>query len=908
MKAKLFIASAAMLSLFAACTQDEMPVAVEETGASAARIEAGVAEITTNDLTRFNVLNAANPFENGDKLGLYLMDEFEYQVEGVLTDANKTPWTLPEAWVYGWNNGWVAGPTNVTTPSYASFQSTKTGMYQMVNNIQTNYQYVYNDGKWVNPATKLVEGNYILMYPQNEVATNRRDLWYAINPEITLEKAADKNAPYFRGYDNNVFLGYQRVLRDQKSENGVLSMRADLKTVMTYLKIALYNGSSADFIPEKIVFTDPSNNVLPTMARIEPSNLFSMLEVKDAEGVDECGNKYVYNVWNDKVGNDGNFSQDDARAITTWFSPTATGHIPYGATEAQAKDAYKYVFNFPADVHIGGNRDLSEASVATVAITLPPYAGLSSLVARVYGKLWDQTLNDGEGGYRRGYFAKVSNIDMNAGTYTKENASFGLENVPVWQEGKDIPTVTVKVDDLSFIREEMLYVSTTTDLYNLVEAKISEAQNTKNYNFTISVFGNETVELNAAIDKMVSDYNKANGASQININFATQNVGKLTLTAEDVLGKDCYDFSGANVVVAAKQVLAKDGKNWVNALSIENNSTIESADHNIWTVVDNKGIMSVATGYVSTIYNTGSLTLDKAASAGTINNASTECEVVGAGVNVTTMTNAATCGTCGKSASTVTVTATGAITIGDLTNNGLVENAGMMTVNGNNYGTVNNAGVLNVGTTGNFSNYKVINNTGKINVAAYNGELTNYALINAKAGTINNVKNTSIAPAVAQIVITNNKVEIAPVATSAGELIFVMAEGATEHVKKGSADKRITLVNEATTESVIGEFAKLTGSTIVRTAYDITFEAAPKFGFVAMGVKTIEVTADAVFQGQTTGQAINLAGITIDVVKGNLDIEGAAQLTCAAIKGNHHVGAGATVNGVEGGTKHNAKH
>ena len=158
MKTKYLLMTAALSGLFAACTQEDFldAPATPATDPLAGRPVVGVVDFKTDEpTTRYNA-ETATP-DVGDALGLYLMDEFRGDIEivngypdGEWPDANKTPFTYQSNW---WE------------------------MYKPVNYIQSNYGYVLQeDGKWINRASQLVEGNYIVMYRKNDEATNRRDL------------------------------------------------------------------------------------------------------------------------------------------------------------------------------------------------------------------------------------------------------------------------------------------------------------------------------------------------------------------------------------------------------------------------------------------------------------------------------------------------------------------------------------------------------------------------------------------------------------------------------------------------------------------------------------------------------------------------------------------------------------
>ena len=173
MKTKHLFYSLALASAFTACTQEELVNAPVVKDNIADRPVAGVVEFSTEGVeSRFNY-EKANGFEAGDIFGLYLMDQFvdgdaafENSHKAEHVNANGTYWTYQNHWF---------------------------GMYNFTNSIQSNYpfRYVSENGKmvWKNDA-KLVEGNYFAMFPQNEEALNRRELWHVINTTVEMKKVS----------------------------------------------------------------------------------------------------------------------------------------------------------------------------------------------------------------------------------------------------------------------------------------------------------------------------------------------------------------------------------------------------------------------------------------------------------------------------------------------------------------------------------------------------------------------------------------------------------------------------------------------------------------------------------------------------------------------------------------------
>lgn len=261
MKKKYLFYSLALASAFAACTQDEMfDAPVLESSDSDGRPVAGVVTFVGDEVgSRYNSEQAK--FENGDQMGLYLMDEFRGYHEGSigeLADANTTYWQWQSSW-------WT--------------------MYKMVDYINSNYGYVYNaeNGEWINRASQLVEGNYIAMFPQNLRATNRRDLWHPINANVDLVDHTE-TPRYYVNRENQFFVGYEQVMRDDKpgEETGELRMNVSMKPILTYAKMFFENQAANDFKIKKVVFKAKDGAALPNVAYVKPSEIMK----KDNDG---CG-------------------------------------------------------------------------------------------------------------------------------------------------------------------------------------------------------------------------------------------------------------------------------------------------------------------------------------------------------------------------------------------------------------------------------------------------------------------------------------------------------------------------------------------------------------------------------------------------------------------------------------------
>ena len=292
----------------------------------------------------------------------------------------------------------------------------------MVDYIHTNYSYEY-DGEteeWVNRASRLNEGNYIALFPQNKVATNRRDLWHPIKGEVDLVDHTEYPR-YYVNRDNQFFVGYEQIMRDQNAEDedGNLTANISMKPIMTYAKFAFENVAANDFKIKKVVFKLRGGLPLPNVAYVKPSRMVATYSTSQlgyniqGETKQHSVSKVVAPWWSFetadntavKAGHENacgellawtkydrtSFTQEAARYIVQYAS-TVDGHIPYGMTDEQAAPIYEYVFNFPADADIlygtgSKEADTPEDRTSKISIALPAFGK-----ARVEG---DNNENEG---------------------------------------------------------------------------------------------------------------------------------------------------------------------------------------------------------------------------------------------------------------------------------------------------------------------------------------------------------------------------------------------------------------------------------------------------------------------------------------------------------------------------------
>lgn len=613
MNKKLIFSTVALASLMAACSDD----LVVENSVAQAPVEAGRAlvgevEFAAGDMTRHNIQTGR--FENGDVVRLFLMDKLDVYngVEGEFINANG----LPNYWKYQFTN----------RPEGIAWWN----MYDLTNYISTNYAYTYDEStnKFVNPGAQLVEGNYFLAYAGDPGAenlkqiTNRRDLWYWFNPNQKLTVNEDKVAAgvknYFQAIDQKFLLGYNQLYRnDEPSKDGKYNSHADLHYVTSFAKIQLWNQSSSDFIPERVVIKKLNGGAVPTLALVQPENWEYELATEfsnaknygtpaphfnvGAQFKDVCDNVLAEGLWNAN-----SFTQADARNMTRFFAPEnllgqhahgygwSDAYLPYGCTDEEAQAYYQYSFEFPEGVVINSHANNSgNTQVATVLVSLPPVVytpedGIGAYGAfgvEIYGQKWDPTLNDGQGAWVPGILKNNGAVD---------NQLFTLDDLTTWEEGQDIPTGVVKFDDEAFYQLSYLRVSSTEELLHGIEARMKTSTNTQTVNFEVVPYGNG-LEITDAVVEMLEKYGPVQNRT-INVTFVKNTDGAPVNTHVILKAKNSYNrfnYAGVIVEAAADQTVAKGNETYEMLLINEGVTVNVNAGVNLATTIYNDGTLKV---------------------------------------------------------------------------------------------------------------------------------------------------------------------------------------------------------------------------------------------------------------------------------------------------------------------------
>lgn len=550
MKAKYLFYSLALASAFTACTQEELFEAPAlESNEVANRPVAGVVTFVNDEVdSRYNRQDAS--FEKNDKLGLYLMDSFTYK--GEKDNRNGTYWQWQSCW---WD------------------------MYDMENYISSNYAYV-NDGNnnWVNHASRLVEGNYIALFPQNEVATNRAELWHPIKANVDLVAHSTKKR-YYVNRDNQFFVGYEQIHRDQEAQaDGNLEAKISMKPILTYARMK-FDNNQADMIRlKKVVFTLPNNVNLPNVAFIEPENIAMTDEAAQTylgvnwDDLDPmmAGLEAPYWAWSNREAMaeyDANtlcgeeqapyrqgkydrttFTHAAARSMVRYAT---TGPTPYGFDARTYAASREYTFNFPGDgVILKGNEEGVDKTLtrAEISIALPAFENWgdydwNDMKVVVYAdKLKNEDAEDEE--WVAGYIASQSKV----GPQGLVNADWNLGSLSLWDNDKmsDFGTVELRIDDEYFVALNEIEVSSDKDFYNLVKGRLADANTAKEVKLTVKPYEGTTLNVNADVVQLIDAY-EAKWGDKVDITFT----GDVQLNAANSIHK--FIYAGVNVTLNADQ-------------------------------------------------------------------------------------------------------------------------------------------------------------------------------------------------------------------------------------------------------------------------------------------------------------------------------------------------------------------
>lgn len=293
----------ALLSLFAACTNDDF--ISNEQG-----IQNGDAAFRPQVDVTLNVVNEGNAdtrlifdtddrkyaWENGDVIGALLMDEMRDGRE----DGERPYVDLEE---------WEARPW--------------TERYRLVDYVSTDYPFIRQEnGQWTTNA-KMLEGNYFFTYPFASYMGNREAV-HSIGEQV--QEGEDWAKAYA---ENNFFVGYSRIYAGTEGDE-VMSANLEMTPVLGAIGVTVTNADDKPFKVEKIVL---ESSQLSTLIKINPAYAEykgedPSIDVKSPYyNIDltkaQWWKKTPYNGFFNYANYEGNFEEVYGDANSTWVNNTA---------------------------------------------------------------------------------------------------------------------------------------------------------------------------------------------------------------------------------------------------------------------------------------------------------------------------------------------------------------------------------------------------------------------------------------------------------------------------------------------------------------------------------------------------------------------------------------------------------
>lgn len=830
MKTKYLFYSLVVASTFAACTQEELIDASAVKDNLNGRPVVGAVEFTLNNGvdSRFNY-ELKKGFENGDVFGLYLMDNFNEDAEvacpGEHGNANTTYWRYQNHW-------W--------------------GMYQLTNSIQSNYPFraTVNGSEviWKNDA-KLVEGNYFAMFPQNDKALNRRELWHSIDPQVEL-KAHSSKENVFQYVENQFWLGYQQIYRDATaSAEGQMKMSVDMSAVLVPLRIEMTGFANNDVILDKISFRSKNGKPLPTLAYVKPAGFEDIVKANMTSDKSEiiCGDAKAKGLYDAAK----TWTQANVQKLVHWSYPGEGDKIPYGLEGEAATPVYEYSFTYPEGTQIDAlvyNGDVLNTYIAIPS--LDKKEDWDNIQVCIYG--WRVT-----NGSQGPIYGMLTPNKANSNSQSTTNYTFELKDVIGWSQEQAEQTlyyrpVFVEFSDFSWqpINQEIL-TSSTEDMEKMVFSYLAKTVNDVTFKVKPDVNGVEVTEEFLAELKKIS----ANNGRTITINFIGGRQGakvifnddetmaiNTTTTESSDNTKDRVKFiysDGIKLENNATQTV-KGGYTFAGVKEIENNGTLTVTNGTIDAPVVNNDVMVVGeAGTVTELNNWAELTLKCGSTVTTLNNktaAVTTVDAAHAGCTstaiVTTLNNERGDDQCTACVPATLNIVSGTLQVTTLNNDAIINNGAAISVvtelknvshkhnDGAERTVINNNGTISTGDNASVVNNAIINN-GNAEGASGNmyGTIVNAAVINAYNATkIETLFNTANGV----LYVKSVDADVIPAGESNGTIVF---EGVVnQHITTGSRDHRVFRTIEAMNMSNLADMMDDTKTTYLWTAYDITFD------------------------------------------------------------------------------------
>lgn len=224
------LAAMAMPLLLVACSQEELLNSNENTSLSNRKVVENVT-IRFNEPNTRLVFEGEYKWENGDKFGACLMDEFA--VENL--------------------NDWFS-------------------QFTLIDYIQSNYPFTRQEGgNWTNTEAVMQEGNYFFYYPYNSNLGGKRT---PIRIIVPTNQVLEDGAATSSVLDNQLFAAYAPIVADPAKGDHEVITNLTMEPLLAFPAFNITNNTGNPFTVYRIAITGEDNRnaiAFPTVLEVKPA-------------------------------------------------------------------------------------------------------------------------------------------------------------------------------------------------------------------------------------------------------------------------------------------------------------------------------------------------------------------------------------------------------------------------------------------------------------------------------------------------------------------------------------------------------------------------------------------------------------------------------------------------------------
>lgn len=216
--------------LLVACSQEELLNSNENTSLSNRKVVENVTIRFDEPTTRL-AFDGEYKWENGDKFGACLMDEF--CVENL--------------------NNWF-------------------GQFTLIDYIQSNYPFTrQDDGNWTNTEAVMQEGNYFFYYPYNSNLGGKRT---PIRIIVPTNQVLEDGAATSSVLDNQLFAAYAPIVADPTKGDHEVITNLTMEPLLAFPAFNITNNTGNPFTVYRIAITGTDGSqaiAFPTVLEVKPA-------------------------------------------------------------------------------------------------------------------------------------------------------------------------------------------------------------------------------------------------------------------------------------------------------------------------------------------------------------------------------------------------------------------------------------------------------------------------------------------------------------------------------------------------------------------------------------------------------------------------------------------------------------